>query len=137
MTTPVTSRLDPRLVKAVQSRAARTRRSRSDTIAELVRIGLDVLRYPGLTFVDGPAGLRAHVAGAGLDVWEIVMVHRAHGGQEEETLRHLPHLTRRQLRTALAYYQDRRGEIDAILDEQAKPPDEWSHEVAEPRPAGN
>jgi len=135
MTTPVTSRLDPHLLKAVRSRAGRTRRSRSDTIAELIRVGLDVLRYPGLTFVEGPAGLRAHIAGTGLDVWEVAMVHRAHKGREEDTLKHLPQLSRRQLRTALAYYQDHREEIDAILDEQAKAVEEWIHEVAEPRPA--
>jgi len=135
MTTPVTSRLDPRLLKAVRGRAVRTRRSRSDTIAELVRIGLEVLRYPGLTFVEGPAGLRAHVAGSGLDIWEIVMVHRGQGQRDEDTVKHLPQLSRRQLKLALAYYEDHRQEIDAILADQAKAPEEWSDQVAEPRPA--
>ncbi len=136
MSIPVTARLDPNLLKAVRTRAGRTRRSRSDTIAELVRVGLEVLRYPGVTFVEGPAGLRAHVAGSGLDVWEIVMVHRAHGGKEEATLRHLPQLSRRQLKTALAYYEDHRQEIDGILAEQARSPEEWSREVAVSRPTG-
>jgi uncharacterized protein (DUF433 family) len=119
----------------VQVKAKRARRSRSDIIAELIRLGLDVLRYPGITFVEGPAGLRAHIAGSGLDVWELVMVHRAHKGAEDATLRHLPQLSRRQLDTALAYYQDHRQEIDAILAEQARPPEEWGHEVAVSRPA--
>jgi uncharacterized protein (DUF433 family) len=132
---PVTTRLGSDLLRAVQVKARRARRSRSDIVAELIRLGLDVLRYPGITFVEGPAGLRAHIAGSGLDVWEVVMVHRAHKGVEDATLRHLPQLSRRQLDTALAYYQDHRQEIDAILAEQARAPEEWGHEVAVSRPA--
>ena len=135
MPTPVTARIAADLLKAVQARATRTRRSRSDTIAELVRLGLDVLRYPGITFVEGPAGLRAHVAGSGLDVWEVVMVHRACKGNEDATRRHLPQLSRRQLRIALAYYEDHKREIDLILAEQARTPEAWSREVPVPRPA--
>lgn len=135
MSAPVTTRLPSDLVRAVQAKAARARRSRSDMIAELIRLGLDVLRYPGITFVEGPAGLRAHVAGSGLDVWEVVMVHRAHKGVEEAILKHLRQLSRRQLKTALAYYQDHRQEIGAILAEQARAPEEWGHEVAVSRPA--
>lgn len=136
MTTPVTARLNPELLKSVEARAARTRRSRSDQIAELIRLGLDVLRFPGITFVEGPAGLRAHVAGSGLDVWELVEIYRAHSGDEKAILQSFPHLTRRQLKTALAYYKDHKQEIDAILAEQAKAPEEWDIEVVVPRPAG-
>lgn len=136
MGSPITSRLDSNLIKTVQRRAARTRRSRSDTIAELIRIGLDVLRFPGVTFVDGPAGTRAHIAGTGLDVWEVVAIHRAHGRDESAVLQHLPHLSRRQLLTALAYYADHKGEIHAILKDQARAAEEWHREVAITRPAG-
>jgi len=136
MSVPVTIRLDNNLLKAVQARAVRRRRSRSDVLAELIRLALDVLRHPGVTFVEGPAGLRAHIAGSGLDVWEVVMVHRAHKGKEAAILKHLPQLSRRQLTTALAYHRDHRQEIDAILSEQAKAPAEWDTEVAIPRSAG-
>lgn len=131
----MTTRLGSDLVKAVQAKATRARRSRSDMIAELIRLGLDVLRYPGITFVEGPAGLRAHVAGSGLDVWEVVMVHRGHKGAAEATLKHLRQISRRQLKTALAYYQDHRHEIDAILADQTRAPEEWGREVAVSRPA--
>ena len=131
---PVTTRLGSDLIKAVQARATRARRSRSELIAELIRVGLDVLRYAGITFVEGPAGLRAHVAGTGLDVWEVVMVHRAHKEAEEATLKHLQQLSRRQLRTGLTYYQDHRREIEAILAEQARAPEKWAQEVAVSRP---
>jgi uncharacterized protein (DUF433 family) len=53
------------------------------------------------------------------------MVHRAHKKTEAATLKHLRHLSRRQLKTALVYYQDHRWEIDAILAEQARAPEEW------------
>jgi uncharacterized protein (DUF433 family) len=129
MSSPVTCRLDDDLLKAIETRANRRRRSRSDTIAELVRIGLDVLRFPGITFVAGPAGLRAHLAGTGLDVWEIVAAYRAHGGNDGAVLEQLPQLSGRQLRVAVAYYRERRAEIDAILREQAQSPEEWQREV--------
>jgi uncharacterized protein (DUF433 family) len=89
-----------------------------------------VLRFPGITFVTGPAGLRAHLAGTGLDVWEIVAAHRAHAGSDAAVLERLPQLSERQLRLALAYYRDRQEEIDSILREQAQSPDEWRREVA-------
>lgn len=136
MSSPVTFRLDADLLKLVRARATRVRRSRSDTIAELIRVGLNVLRHPGVTFVEGPAGLRAHVAGSGLDIWEVVMIHRAHRGKQDAILKHLPQLSRRQLRIALAYYDDHRQEIDALLADQARTPEEWSGDVAVPRPAG-
>lgn len=130
MTIPVTTRLERGVLDAVRRRAARTRRSRSDTVAALIRLGLDVLRYPGVTFVEGPAGVRAHIAGTGLDVWEIVMVHQAHGRREDAVLQQLPQLSRRQLRAALAYWSDHREEIDTVLQEQERTPEEWSREVA-------
>lgn len=136
LTVPVTSRLEPDVLAAVQTRASRTRRSRSETIGELIRLGLNVLRYPGITFVDGPAGLRAHVAGTGVDVWEVVMVHRAHGDDDGAVQQHLPQLSRRQLRVALAYYGDHREEIDAILREQERAPEEWRRGVGGLRPPG-
>jgi len=119
----------------VQAKATRARRSRSEILAELVRLGLEILHYPGITFVEGPAGLRAHIAGSGLDVWEVVMVHRGHKGAEEATLKHLRQLSRRQLNTALVYYKDHRQEIEAILAEQAKAPEDWDREAAISRPA--
>lgn len=135
MSAPVTIRLGAEVMKAVQAKATRAGRSRSEMMAELVRLGLDVLRYPGITFVEGPAGLRAHIAGSGLDVWEVIMVHRAHRGAEGATLKHLRQLSRRQLKTAQAYFQDHRQEVEAILAEQGKAPGEWGYEVAVSRPA--
>lgn len=86
VSTPVTIRLRADVMKAVQAKATRAGRPRSGMLAELVRLSLEILRYPGITFVEGPAGLRAHIAGSGLDVWEVVMVHRAHKGADEATL---------------------------------------------------
>lgn len=129
MAEAVTIRMADDLVKAVEARARRMRRSRSDVTEELVRIGLAVLRYPGITFVDGPAGLRAHVAGTGLDVWEVAMVQRALRGEEEAILARLPQLSRRQLRTALAYVRDHAEEVDAILRDHERSPEAWSAET--------
>ncbi|MBI4277517.1 MAG: CopG family transcriptional regulator [Armatimonadetes bacterium] len=135
-TTPVTVRLKPELLAGLEARAGRTRRSRSEVVEELVDLALRTLRYPGITFVEGPAGIRAHLAGTGLDVWEVVMVHRARGGNEKATLRHLPTLNRRRLRLGLAYAREFAGEIKSILDENARAPEAWAGEAVfgNPRP---
>lgn len=126
---PVTVRLRPPLLTLVADRAARSRRSRSEIIEELVDLGLRTLRHPGITFVEGPSGLRAHVPGTGLDVWEIVRVHRAHRKSERAVLRHLPTLTRRQFRVALAYAREFPQEIEAWLRDLDRPLETWQHEA--------
>ena len=79
-----------------------------------------MLRVPGITFADGPAGQRAVVGGTGLDIWEVIATWRA-GGESHESLRQsYPWLTDAQLRAALAYYEVYPREIDARLEREAR-----------------
>jgi uncharacterized protein (DUF433 family) len=72
-------------------------------------------RAPGVVFMAGPAGRRAVIAGAGLDVWEVVATRRDVDGSFEALWQGYPWLTEAQLRAALAYCQLYPEEIDERL----------------------
>ena len=97
-------------------------------------------RAPGVVFTDGPAGRRAVVAGAGLDVWEIIATwercERDYGSLKQE----YAWLTEPQLRAALGYYELYPEEINARLErERSWTPERLRHELpfSAPRPAGH
>jgi len=77
-------------------------------------------RVPGITFVDGPAGRRAHVAGTGLEVFEIIDALRSCGGDKTALAEAFESVTPEQLDAAYAYYDAFPEEIDAWLEEAAK-----------------
>jgi hypothetical protein len=60
------------------------------------------------------------VAGTGMDVWEILMLHGA-GGREMLLGTHP--LTERQLDVTLAYYREYPEEVDRFLEENDRPPE--------------
>jgi uncharacterized protein (DUF433 family) len=75
--------------------------------------------HRGITFVDGPTGRRAVVAGSGIDVWEVIAAWRA-GREDFGLLRSsYPWLTEPQLRAAISYYRLHPQEIDARLEREA------------------
>lgn len=95
-----------------------------------------MLRVPGITFADGPAGRRAVVAGTGLDVWEVIAAWQASNSSDEALRQCYPWLTEPQLRAALAYYELFPMEIDMRLERETQ----WTPEkvwralpFAEPR----
>ena len=74
MSKVVSARLDDSYVELLQDRARRASRKQGELVALYLKEGLLVEEYPGIVFVEGPAGRRAHLAGTGLDVWEIAML---------------------------------------------------------------
>jgi uncharacterized protein (DUF433 family) len=79
-------------------------------------------RFPGVIFVDGPAGRRAHLAGTGLDVWEVVELVREYGSQEA-VMRAFPRLSPVRIRTAMAFAEEYPDEIQGLLDLNAREPE--------------
>lgn len=108
-------RLPPDMVKRLDVRAAMQGTTRTSLAEQYLEEGLRLVEHPGIRFADGPAGRRAAVVG-GPDVWEIVMVLKANGGDVHEvaSLLNLP-ATRVQI--ALDYYLTYTEEIDAWLAE--------------------
>jgi len=79
-------------------------------------MALRVQRFPGITFVQGPAGRRAHLAGTGLDVWEVIELLREYGS-EKALRKHFPRLSSLMIRLARAYadaYPEEIGELIAL-----------------------
>ena len=70
---------------------------------------------PGIVFTSGPAGRRATVAGAGIDVWEVVAKTRVTGRDFRKLQRYYSRLPESQIRSALTYYELYPEEIDARL----------------------
>lgn len=96
-------------------------RSVSEVLARLAEQGVRMRRFPGLVFIDGPGGPRAHLAGTGFDAWELVALFRAYGGDVARLLRDHPALERRELELALEYAKAYPEEIDQfIADNEAQ-----------------
>lgn len=111
-----------------RERMFRGKPSFSRLVTSLLTEAIRMRRVPGIVFVDGLDIRRAAVAGTGLEVWEILATYRAVGEDMEELERSYPHLSKNQLRSALAYYELYPEEIDARLDrEESWTPEEvWS-----------
>ena len=68
--------------------------------------------HPGIVFVEGPAGRRPALASRrGLDVWQVISTLHDNDGNVGDTADVL-RLPESEVRGALAYYADYRGEID-------------------------
>ena len=69
---PISIRLEKSLLEPIRRHAQRTGKPVSSVIKEMLEVALRTQTYPGIVFVRGPAGRRAHLAGTGLDVWEVI-----------------------------------------------------------------
>ncbi len=114
-TQPISLRLRHDLLSEVRRLAARLRRPRSQVLETLIDEAIRLRRCPGIVFAEGPVGRRAVVAGAGIDVWEVVRVYRSCGEDLEALVEALPQLARRQLEAALHYYRCYPREINERL----------------------
>jgi uncharacterized protein (DUF433 family) len=79
-----------------------------DLLSEAVKMR----RCPGILFVDGVKGRRARIAGAGLEVWEVIGTFRSLGKNLKRLQKTYHWLTSEQIRSALAYYSAYPEEID-------------------------
>jgi uncharacterized protein (DUF433 family) len=106
----------------------RTPKPVSRVIREMLDESLRTRRYPGITFVEGPAGRRAHLAGTGLDVWEVIELLREYGSASA-LLEHFPRLSPMAIHIAEAYAGEYRQEIDAFLEANAQAPEQLRRRV--------
>lgn len=125
---PVSIRLEEPLMRALRAHARRTGRPVSRVMRELLDMALRMQRFPGIIFIEGPGGRRAHLAGTGLDVWEVIELLREYGSAS--TLReHFPRLSPMAIRIAEAYAQEYRQEIDAFLEANSRTPEQLRRRV--------
>lgn len=120
---PVSVRLERSLLQAIRSQARRLGKPTSRVIKELLEMALNMQRFPGVVFVEGPAGRRAHLAGTGLDVWEIIALLREFGSAS--SLReHFPRLSPIAITVAEAYARANPDEIKYFLELNARSADD-------------
>jgi len=95
----------------------------SRVIKEMLESALRMQRFPGIVFVEGPAGRRAHLAGTGLDVWEVVRLLKEY--QTAAKLReNCPRLSSIAIRIAQAYAESYPEEINAFVEMNDQSPRE-------------
>jgi len=105
-------RMPSEMAKPIEDMAKACGRDFSSMVNELVSEAVKMRRCPGIIFVDGPSGRRAHLAGTGLDVWEVIALYRSLN-QDDTRLQKAYHwLKPTQLRAALSYYLAYPQEID-------------------------
>ncbi len=73
---------------------------------------MSTVEYAHITI--GPDGVPV-LAGSRVKVVEIVLDHLAHGSDAQEIHREFPHLSLGEIHSALAYYYDHQGELDADI----------------------
>src|SRR5438445_4825607 len=111
---PVSVRLDKSVLAAIRAKARATDKPLSRVIREMLELMLRMQQFPGIVFVEGPAGRRAHVAGTGLDVWEVIRLLQEY--QAVSKLREaFPPLSTIAIQVAKAYAEAYPEEINTFL----------------------
>lgn len=111
------ARLDGQIIDRLEDRGARSGLNKSRLAERYIDEGMRMEDHPGVVFRDGPAGRRAGLA-AGPDVWEVIGALRSTGLRGDDAIRAAAEwssLNERQVRDALAYYNDYPAEIDMRL----------------------
>lgn len=125
---PVSIRVDESVLQAVRGQAQRTGRPMSHVIRDLLEMALRMQRFPGIIFIEGPAGRRAHLAGTGLDVWEVIQLLTEYGAATK-VREHFPRLSPMAMQIAEAYAKAYPDEIRAFLELNARTAEELQREL--------
>lgn len=109
-------RLSARTIELLEAEAGTTGESRNALADRLLGEALRVERHPLVRFQGGAAGRRQPLlVGTRLYVHQVIASLRASDGDVDETAAYLG-IPARQVRAALDYYADFRGEVDADAD---------------------
>ncbi len=116
---PMSVRIGKALRESIRLQARRTGKPISRVISELLEEAVRMQRFPGIVFVEGPAGRRAHLAGTGLDVWEVVELLREYGSVSP-LCQQFPRLSLMAIQVARAYADAYPEEITTFLESNAR-----------------
>jgi hypothetical protein len=117
-TQPFSIRLGEQADLLVRDEGRRSGRSRSVIVEELAEEAAKTRVFPGIAFRGTPR--RAWAIGSGLDVWEIIDLHRSYGDDEAALRESHPLVTERHLRLARAYAKRFPEEIEEVLEDQRR-----------------
>ncbi|MBI4426065.1 MAG: DUF433 domain-containing protein [Candidatus Kerfeldbacteria bacterium] len=125
---PVSVRIERALREAIQIQARKAGKPVSWVIRELLDMAVRMQRFPGIVFVDGPAGRRARLAGTGLDVWEVIELLREFGSVSA-LCQQFPRLSPMAVQIAQAYAEAYPEEITAFLALNARTPEQLRRQL--------
>lgn len=123
---PKTIRMPDEVRLPLEEEAHFTRRDFSSVANEMLLEGIKMRRIPGVVFANSPSGGRvARVAGAGLEVFEVVQGYRSVENSWARLKEAFHWLSDTQLRAALAYAEAYPDEVE----ERIRRDERWSGEA--------
>jgi uncharacterized protein (DUF433 family) len=111
---PFSLRLSEEANRLITEEAQRTKRSKGSVVETLAEEALKTRLIPGIAFRGEDYNRRAWVIGTSLDVWQMVEAYKDFGENFDRMVMETD-LTKRELRTALSYYQRFPREIDEFI----------------------
>ena len=110
-------RMPKEIIKEIEDLSRDSAMDFTAVVNELLEEALKMHRCPGIVFTEGTSGKRARIAGAGIEVWEVVAAYKSVGEDFKRLKKTYHWLTDQQLKTAIGYYRLYPEEIDAIISE--------------------
>jgi hypothetical protein len=110
--------LDTETLGQLTARSHETGESQSHLARRLIEEGLRMERHPGIVFRDGPTGRRASLL-RGPDVWEVIPAVLNPKNPSEDAIAIAAEnigIPEAHVRSALRYYAEYAGEIDARIE---------------------
>jgi len=120
---PVSVRLDKSTLSAIRAKARTSGKPLSRVIREMLELMVRMQRFPGIVFVEGPAGRRAHLAGTGLDVWEVIRLLQDYRAVEK-LRKDFPQLSPMATQVARAYADAYPEELATFLELNDQTPEQ-------------
>lgn len=108
-------RMPTEIIKEIEGIAQSSGRDFTAITNELLLEAIKAHRCPGIVFSEGVKGKRARIAGAGIEVWEVIAAYKS-VGRNFSRLKNIYHwFTEQQLKSAIGYYDIYSEEIDALI----------------------
>jgi|HubBroStandDraft_1064217.scaffolds.fasta_scaffold319717_2 uncharacterized protein (DUF433 family) len=117
---PFSLRLSEEADRLISAEARRTRRSKGSVVEALAEEALKTRLIPGVAFRGDDYNRRAWVIGTSLDVWQVVEAYKDFDEDVDRMVLETD-LTKRELRTALSYYQRFPREIEEFIELDRRP----------------
>ena len=112
--TTVSFRFDAGTVESLRQRSAEVGSGQGALAGRYIEEGMRMDGHAGIHFRDGGSGRRPALVGTRLDVAQVIETLRQNGSSVEETADYLD-LSPAQVETAVRYYAEYRGEVDAWI----------------------
>jgi len=110
-------RIPKDIVKEIEELVKDSKKDFTTTTNELLEEAIRAHRCPGIVFTEGVGGRRARIAGAGIEVWEVIAAYKNAGNVLKRLAKTYHWLTPQQVKSAISYYRLYAREIDTLIGE--------------------